>query len=398
MQDDEQGSAAGAASTATATDDAPTERDAVYGAYYYDRLIGDEESGRYEYTGEWREFFRGLAHHIVTRFEPKRTLDAGCAKGFLVRALREAGVEAFGVDASEYAIGEADDSIKEFVRVGSVTEALDGPYDLVTCIEVLEHLPADVIEDAIDRLCESTDRILFSSTPHDFVEPSHLNVKLPEDWVARFAARGFYRSFVVDTTFLTPWAVLLERAPAGDATVAVREYDRVWQRQRLEIEEMRAALIKLSSDLDAAYVEVAPDVRDMAEANADLADQLRQVQALHDDLQARHHELAVERDQAAARYADAVADREHLVLEHAEDHSELLRLRDQLIGREQELGNALGRVAEMESEMHRLGPLPQQYHAVVHSATWRISWKLFAPYRALRTRLAASGLRRPGGS
>ncbi len=37
---------------------------------------------------------------------PKKVLDVGCAKGFLVEAVRPRGVEAFGNDISEYAMGE----------------------------------------------------------------------------------------------------------------------------------------------------------------------------------------------------------------------------------------------------------------------------------------------------
>lgn len=344
----------------------------VYGAYYYDRLIGDyEQSGRYEYTGEWREFFRVMAHHIATRFNPKRTLDAGCAKGFLVRALREHPIEAFGIDASEYAISEADQSIKDYVRVGSITEPLDGPYDLITCIEVIEHLPDSEIENAITRLCEASDRILFSSTPDDFVEPSHLSVKAPEDWVALFAKRGFYRNFNVDTSFVTPWAVLFERLPAGDASQAIREYDRHVQRQKREIDELRAAVIKFSADLDGVYGEVAPEMHELATAKLDLETQLATLHALHDELQEQHREVALERD--------------GLRTQLGVDHLELLRLRDLLIGKERELGGVIGRITELESELRQFGRLPEQYREVVESTTWKLAWKILAPYRKLRT-------------
>lgn len=389
MQEEAQRSAAGDGGTTAATTPAPPTdapdgeagppSEPVYGAYYYDRLIGDfEVSGRYEYTGVWKEFFRGLATHLITRFEPARTLDAGCAKGFLVRALREQGVEAFGVDFSEYAISQADDSIKDYVRTGSITEPLDGPYDLITCIEVIEHLPDDQIEAAITRLCEASDRIVFSSTPDDFVEPSHLSVKPPEDWVALFAKRGFYRNFNVDASFLTPWAVVFERLPTGDTSQAIREYDRVVLRQRREIDELRAAVIKFTADLDALYADVAPEINEIAQEKLELEGKLETLQALHDDLQERHHALAVERDQIRA---ERDAQRENFRSEQVE----LLRLRDLLIGKEHELGGVIGRITELESELRRYGDLPEEYRAVVQSTTWRLAWKVMGPYRKLRT-------------
>ncbi len=355
------------------TDEAPT-----YGAYYYDRLIGDYEvSGRYEYEGVWKEFFRVMAHHIVTRFQPRKTLDAGCAKGFLIRALREHHVEAFGVDASEYAISQADDSIKDYVRVGSITEDLGGPYDLISCIEVIEHLPDSEIELAIERLCAATDRILFSSTPHDFVEPSHLSVKLPEDWVALFAKHGFYRNFTIDTSFLTPWALVFERLPAGDSSLAIREYDRAWQRQRTEIEELRQTVIKFSTELDELHAGLSPELDELKAAADESRAQFEELQGLHEDLQQRHVELAKERDD--------------IKLLQATDRMELLRLRDLLIGKERELGGIHGRITELESELKQFGKLPEMYKGVVESTTWKIAWKVFAPYRNLRHKQIAQG-------
>jgi hypothetical protein len=366
------------ATTATAPEAASVEEAPTYGAYYYDRLIGDYEvSGRYEYEGVWKEFFRVMAHHIVTRFQPHKTLDAGCAKGFLIRALREHHVDAFGVDASEYAISQADDSIKDYVRVGSITEDLGGPYDLISCIEVIEHLPDSEIELAIERLCAATDRILFSSTPHDFVEPSHLSVKLPEDWVALFAKQGFYRNFTIDTSFLTPWACVFERLPAGDSSLAIREYDRAWQRQRTEIDELRQTVIKFSTELDELHAGIAPELTEVQAERDELDAQFKELQDLHEDLQQRHVELAKERDD--------------IKLLQATDRMELLRLRDLLIGKERELGGIRGRITELESELKQFGKLPEMYKGVVESTTWKIAWKVFSPYRNLRHKQIDSG-------
>ena len=53
---------------------------------------------------------------------PATVLDAGCAMGFLVEWLRKYDIAAEGVDISEYAIQKAHESVKPYVRVGSITE------------------------------------------------------------------------------------------------------------------------------------------------------------------------------------------------------------------------------------------------------------------------------------
>ena len=48
----------------------------------------------YEEPGPWMEFFGAVADHIVAELKPEVVLDAGCAMGYLVAALRDRGVKA----------------------------------------------------------------------------------------------------------------------------------------------------------------------------------------------------------------------------------------------------------------------------------------------------------------
>ena len=98
-------------------------------------------------------------------YHPSSVLDAGCAMGFLVEALRKRGVDAKGIDVSEYAISKVHESVAEHCSVGSLSEPLGGRYDLVTCIEVLEHIPAEQADAAIANLCAASDRLLISTSP-----------------------------------------------------------------------------------------------------------------------------------------------------------------------------------------------------------------------------------------
>ena len=52
------------------------------------------------------------AEFIVEKFHPKTVLDIGCAYGELVKGLTQMGVDAYGIDGSDYAINNSDPSIR----------------------------------------------------------------------------------------------------------------------------------------------------------------------------------------------------------------------------------------------------------------------------------------------
>ena len=70
----------------------------------------------------WVKFFGNIADKIIETINPKTVLDVGCAAGYLVAALRDRGVEAYGIDVSEFAISCAREDIKPYCRVCSALE------------------------------------------------------------------------------------------------------------------------------------------------------------------------------------------------------------------------------------------------------------------------------------
>lgn len=185
-----------------------------YGEQYYSNY-GDGLG--YVRCTTWLTLFATLADRLVAHLRPGTALDAGCAKGFLVESLRDRSVDARGIDLSPYAISDVREDIKPYCRVGSLTEPLGGPYDLVTCIEVMEHIPKAEEALVFQRLTESTDAIFFSSTPEHEDDPSHYNVRPMRYWLERFAAHGFYPDASFDPQFAYQAYLLRRRKPDENA-------------------------------------------------------------------------------------------------------------------------------------------------------------------------------------
>ena len=206
----------------------PSAGAALYDAFYYQHCCGMA----YVRNEAWLREFGRIADHILNEIGPATVLDAGCAMGFLVETLRARGVEAYGIDISDYAIQQVIEEIKPYCVVGSVLNPFPRRYDLIVCIEVLEHLPPTECDVAIANFCQSTDEVLFSSTPDDYREATHINVRPPDYWTGLFARYGFYHDVEYDATYITPWAMRFVRAYQPVHRLVEAYERRLWQLAR----------------------------------------------------------------------------------------------------------------------------------------------------------------------
>jgi Methyltransferase domain len=268
----------------------------LFDAYYYAHDCGEP----YLRNETWMNQFALFADRIASTIQPGSVLDAGCAWGFLVEALHQRNIEAWGVDISEYAIQNVHPDYRPYCRVGSITEPFDHPhYDLIVCIEVLEHMQKPEAEEAVANFCNHTDDILFSSTPYNYKEATHFNVQPPEYWAECFARHSFFRDVDFDASFITPWAVRFQRK---DPTILrlVRDYERhlmpLWKenvdlrtlafqtRNQLDLYEARISALEqenqtlrqenqsLQTDLQKLTGQVAETDRNLVETRARLQD------------------------------------------------------------------------------------------------------------------------------
>ncbi len=193
----------------------PSPPDDIYGPDYYASHCGGLVYAREE--PHWARFFGTVAEQIIRSLRPRRVFDAGCAHGFLLEALWDRGVETWGRDISQFAVSQVRADLQPFVGQGSIAAAIETSCDLITCIEVLEHMDEEAAVAAIANMAAASARVLFSSSPTDLDEPTHVNIKPVIWWLHRFAEAGMAPSLDYDASFLTPHAYLLERVEPAPA-------------------------------------------------------------------------------------------------------------------------------------------------------------------------------------
>ncbi len=111
-----------------------------YGKDYFDgsRDVG---YGGYRYDGRWQP----VARDIIAQYGLKpgdRVLDIGCAKGFLVKDLVAAGIDAYGIDISEYALLHCEPEVIGRLHLGSAVKLPfpDRSFAVVLAINTLHNL------------------------------------------------------------------------------------------------------------------------------------------------------------------------------------------------------------------------------------------------------------------
>ena len=89
---------------------------AGYSRYRRWERINNDFLPHSESTGEyWKDFAKRLLQDYDLK--GKKVLEIGCAKGYVIEDLRDLGVDAYGLDVSSYAIGEAVEKVKPYLTV-----------------------------------------------------------------------------------------------------------------------------------------------------------------------------------------------------------------------------------------------------------------------------------------
>jgi len=170
------------------------------GAYFGEgrNPTGDRE-GRSGYASYDRVSSNAdIAAYLLWRnFDVRRTLDVGCATGYLVEALRELGLDACGCDASPFAVEHAAPGARGHVRLGELADGLpfaDGEFDLVSALEILEHLQPEKVPAALAELRRVCRGLVYATIPsygHNASGPDgHYGGKVRPERLAHYETEG----------------------------------------------------------------------------------------------------------------------------------------------------------------------------------------------------------------
>lgn len=213
----------------------------IYHAMRWEEQPQDEET--------WQQSFNRLAERIILDLQPSSILDVGCGRGYLAQALRKRGVEAWGIDSPDSSVRAVLPDSQPYCQAASVLNPFPRThYDLIVCVDVLEHLTSDHVANAILNFSMHGDQVLFSCSPIDFDQIGHINTQTPEFWASAFFGTGFVHDLEFDASFISPWAMLFEKSNIP-AEARIPSYERkIWQLAQ-EITLRRALAVEYKNEL-----------------------------------------------------------------------------------------------------------------------------------------------------
>jgi ubiquinone/menaquinone biosynthesis C-methylase UbiE len=111
--------------------------------------------GGYRYDGRWIPVAEDIIRHFGLK-AGNRVLDVGCAKGFLVKDLMKVcpGLEAFGLDVSEYALTHCEREVVGRLHLGTAARLPfpDDSFNAVISVNTIHNLDRDGVISALREI------------------------------------------------------------------------------------------------------------------------------------------------------------------------------------------------------------------------------------------------------
>lgn len=175
---------------------------------FYDKeyFEGTSKSG---YGGMYTEANEGPKMALIAQFLRScfrgPMLDVGCAYGFLCAALQDVGIDAQGIDISEYSIANSLPQVRGNLSVRDVTLGTpfkNRQFPTVVAFQAMEHIPIERIPLVVKEMCRICEEYVCIEVPtwyddktpdrSDTFDKSHVSFYSASFWVDQFYAEGFF--------------------------------------------------------------------------------------------------------------------------------------------------------------------------------------------------------------
>lgn len=195
-------------------------RKEAYGRDYFDGAKG--KYGGYSKEGYWDYPIHHFTFQKIMELKPTSVLELGCARGYILKKLEDAGVVAKGLEVSEHCFQtRAMDGVITWDLTQTPWPFKDKEFDLCFNAAVLEHIPEQHIDAIAKEIQRVSNRGLHGvdlGQHDDGFDKTHCLFKPKEWWTEKLNVPGSTAQIVVDKEDLEKGPVV---PPPGDGKVKI---------------------------------------------------------------------------------------------------------------------------------------------------------------------------------
>jgi cyclopropane fatty-acyl-phospholipid synthase-like methyltransferase len=139
---------------------------------------------------------KALAEVLEHIYHPQTVADIGCGTGLYLEPFGLSVQTKNGFELSESAMAEDVRRTPNISKFDLTEEHNTGwRYDLVLCLEVLEHIGSEFADRVVENLAFFGDTLIVTAAPPGQAGLNHVNCQPQEYWNEKFAIQGYKRDY-----------------------------------------------------------------------------------------------------------------------------------------------------------------------------------------------------------
>jgi len=137
---------------------------------------------------------KAIAPYIIKKFNPNSLVDFGCGDGSWLKPFLDRNIDITGIEGDWIKNTNTKIPLENYILSNFEKKniKIEGKFDFVLCLEVLEHLNEEIGLYLIKKMTSISDLILFSAAIPGQGGTNHINERWQSHWINLFKSYSYF--------------------------------------------------------------------------------------------------------------------------------------------------------------------------------------------------------------